>query len=195
MTKTIRFDAFDMNCVGHKAPARRARPQDKQRKYKNLDYGVDFGQYAPTDLVNKVETNAMQPSVEYLAGGGKSSTIDELTKFSGIGGLGPVFVGSYSCIADILQEWAEGNDVDGFNIAYVVTPTSSEDVVGYVVPELQRRGVYPTAYKPRTWREKLFGADPYLPKNHPVDRYRDIDASRRLQAQAADEVQCRMVAG
>ncbi|KQO83446.1 LLM class flavin-dependent oxidoreductase [Rhizobium sp. Leaf262] len=144
--------------------------------------GIDFGQYAPSDTVKKIETNAIHSFVEHVAGGDKSWTIDELAKFGGIGGLGPVFVGSPSHIADILQEWVDDTDVDGFNIAYAVTPDSFEDIVGYIVPELQKRGVYPTAYKPGTLREKLFGDGDYLAANHPADSYRDIEAVKREDA-------------
>ncbi|MDQ0323159.1 FMN-dependent oxidoreductase (nitrilotriacetate monooxygenase family) [Pararhizobium capsulatum DSM 1112] len=147
--------------------------------------GIDFGQYAPTDLVKKVETNAIQSVVEHLAGGEKSWTIDELAQFGGIGGLGPVIVGSPERIADILQEWVEDTGVDGFNLAYAVTPDSFEDVVNFIVPELQKRGAYPTAYKPGTLREKLFGDGPYLPASHPGAGYRDIEAVKRREADAA----------
>ncbi|MQT14650.1 LLM class flavin-dependent oxidoreductase [Segnochrobactrum spirostomi] len=147
--------------------------------------GIDFGQYAPTDLVRKVETNAIISMVETFAGGEKSWTIEELAAWGGIGGLGPIFVGSPSTVADILEQWVAETDVDGFNLAYAVTPESFEDVVGYLVPELQRRGVYPTAYRPGTLREKLFGAGPYLPATHPADRYRDIEAVKRREAAEA----------
>ncbi|HEY0293210.1 MAG TPA: LLM class flavin-dependent oxidoreductase, partial [Hansschlegelia sp.] len=144
--------------------------------------GIDFGQYAPTELVRHVDTNAIVSAVEHLAGGGKAWTIQELATFGGIGGLGPVFVGSPSTIADILQDWVEETDVDGFNLAYAVTPETFESIVGLLVPELQKRGVYPTAYKPGTLREKLFGDGPYLPASHPADRYRDIEAVKRADA-------------
>jgi FMN-dependent oxidoreductase (nitrilotriacetate monooxygenase family) len=146
--------------------------------------GIDFGQYAPTDLVKKVETNAIVSVVEHLAGGDKSWTIQELATWGGIGGLGPVFVGSPSTIADILQEWVEETDVDGFNLAYALAHETFESVVGYLVPELQTRGVYPTTYRPGTLREKLFGEGPYLPKTHPADRYRDIPALKRAAAES-----------
>lgn len=146
--------------------------------------GIDFGQYAPTDVVERIETNAIHSFVEHIAGGDKSWTIDELAQFGGIGGMGPVFVGSPERIADILQEWVEDTDVDGFNIAYAVTPDSFEDVVGHIVPELQKRGAYPKAYKPGTLREKLFGDGAYLPANHPADAYRDIEAVKRRDAEA-----------
>ncbi len=149
--------------------------------------GVDFGQYAPTDLVKKVETNAVLSVVEHLTGKDKSWTVDELARFGGIGGLGPVFVGSPSTIADILQEWVEETDVDGFNLAYAVTPQSFEDVVDYIVPELQGRGAYPTAYRPGTLREKLFGEGPYLQSPHPAARYRDIEAVKRSDAMTAQK--------
>lgn len=138
--------------------------------------GIDFGQYAPTDLLKKVETNAIVSVVEHFAGKDKQWTVEELAKWGGIGGLGPVFVGSPSTIADILQDWQEETDVDGFNLAYAVTPESFEQAVDLLVPELQKRGVYPTAYKPGTLREKLFGEGPLLPKSHPADQYRDIEA-------------------
>ncbi|WP_201402961.1 LLM class flavin-dependent oxidoreductase [Kaistia sp. 32K] len=144
--------------------------------------GIDFGQYAPTDALKKVETNAIVSMVEHFAGNEKTWTVDELAKWGGIGGVGPVFVGSSSTIADILQEWAEETDVDGFNLAYAVTPESFEQAVDLLVPELQKRGVYPTAYKPGTLREKLFGDGPYLPKNHPADAYRDIEAVKRRES-------------
>jgi alkanesulfonate monooxygenase SsuD/methylene tetrahydromethanopterin reductase-like flavin-dependent oxidoreductase (luciferase family) len=40
--------------------------------------GIDFGQYAPTDLIKKVETNAIVSMVEHFAGGDKTWTIEEL---------------------------------------------------------------------------------------------------------------------
>lgn len=148
--------------------------------------GIDFGQYAPTDLLKKVETNAIVSVVEHFAGKDKQWTVEELAKWGGIGGLGPVFVGSPSTVADILQDWQEETDVDGFNLAYAVTPESFEQAVDLLVPELQKRGVYPTAYRPGTLREKLFGEGRLLPENHPAHQYRDIRAVKaREEAQRA----------
>ena len=73
-----------------------------------------------------------------------------------------------------------------------MTPETFEDVVGLLVPELQRRGAYPTTYGPgSTLREKLFSAGPYLPTNHPAAQYRDIEAFKRKRAErrAAPEEQ------
>jgi hypothetical protein len=54
-----------------------------------------------------------------------------------------------------------------------VTPESFEDIVGLVIPELQRRGAYKKDYRPGTLREKLFGAGhARLSSPHPAARYR-----------------------
>ena len=148
--------------------------------------GIDFGQYAPTDLVRKVETNAIVSVVEHLTRNDKSWSIDELARWAGVGGLGPIFVGSPSTVADILQQWVEETDVDGFNLAYAVAHETFEDVVGYLVPELQRRGVYPGGYRPGTLREKLFGEGPLLPDSHPAARYRDIERVKAEETAARE---------
>ena len=75
-----------------------------------------------------------------------------------IGGLGPVSVGSPSTVADEMQRWVTEGDVDGFNIGYVTTPGTFEDVVELLIPELRRRGLYPEKIKDRlTVREKIYG--------------------------------------
>ena len=45
-------------------------------------------------------------------------------------------------------------------------PETFRDVVDLVVPELQRRGAYRTAYDAGTLRNKLFGHGPHLPPTH-----------------------------
>ena len=146
--------------------------------------GIDFGQYARTDLVKRVETNAIVSAVEHLSGKDKTWTIEELATWGGIGGMGPVFVGSAATVADILQQWVEATGVDGFNLAYAIAHETFEDVVHYLVPELQKRGVYPKAYAPGTLREKLFGEGARLPPSHPAARFRDIERVKREAASA-----------
>lgn len=75
-----------------------------------------------------------------------------------IGGLGPVGVGMPAQIADELERWIEEADVDGFNLSYVTTPGTFEDVVDLLIPELQRRGRYPKVFEnDLTAREKVYG--------------------------------------
>jgi hypothetical protein len=93
--------------------------------------------------------------------------------------MGPVFVGSPATVADILQTWVDETGVDGFNLAYAVAHETFEDIVEHLVPELQRRGVYRSAYTKGTLREQLFGRGPLLPNEHPGARYRDIERVKR----------------
>ncbi len=80
--------------------------------------------------------------------------------------MGPVFVGSGVTVADELQEWVEATDLDGFNLAYAITPGSFEDIVTHIVPVLTERGVYASDYAPGTLRNKLLDAGDRLPDNH-----------------------------
>ncbi|CAM1510769.1 Fc.00g082820.m01.CDS01 [Cosmosporella sp. VM-42] len=75
-----------------------------------------------------------------------------------IGGLAAVSVGSPQTVADELEEWVREADIDGFNIGYVTTPGSFEDLVNLLVPELRRRGLFPEQPEENlTAREKIYG--------------------------------------
>ncbi|MBO6151817.1 MAG: LLM class flavin-dependent oxidoreductase [Acinetobacter sp.] len=130
--------------------------------------GVDFSQFRPTDQVEYIQTNAIQSMLQsYVeADPDKIWTIEEIAHWTSIGGNGPVIIGSPTTVADRLQEWVEETGIDGFNLAYILAHKSFEDVVEFVVPELQRRGVYQTEYAAGTLREKLFGQGPLLAENH-----------------------------
>ncbi|KAL4743635.1 bacterial luciferase-like protein [Aspergillus similis] len=79
-------------------------------------------------------------------------------EMASIGGLGPVTIGTPAQVADFMQEWVDAADVDGFNVAYVTTPGTFEDVVDLLVPELRRRGVYASSSGDEsTAREKFYG--------------------------------------
>jgi FMN-dependent oxidoreductase (nitrilotriacetate monooxygenase family) len=136
--------------------------------------GIDFGKYNPDDRVEYIENDAVQSATESLTTSDpdKIWTVREVANWVGIGGLGPVVVGSPSQVADALQGWAEETDVDGFNLAYAVTHETFRDFVDLVVPELQRRGVYKKEYRPGTLREKLFGQGARLSEEHPGAAYR-----------------------
>jgi FMN-dependent oxidoreductase (nitrilotriacetate monooxygenase family) len=86
-------------------------------------------------------------------------------------------VGTPETIADQLQEWFENDAADGFNVMPPVQPGSLEDFVELVVPELQRRGLFRTAYEGRTLRENLGLARP---------ENRHAIARRAAEGQAAE---------
>ncbi len=149
--------------------------------------GIDFGQFAPDEPLRHRYTNAVQSAVETFTtiDPDKVWTVREMADWVGIGGFGPVFVGSPQTVADLLQEWVEDTDVDGFNLAYAVTPETFEDAVDLLVPELQKRGVYKTSYREGTLREKLFGAGPRLAAPHPGAGYRELAGNAQAIAASA----------
>jgi FMN-dependent oxidoreductase (nitrilotriacetate monooxygenase family) len=69
-------------------------------------------------------------------------------------------VGTPTQVVDQLQEWFENEAADGFNILPPVLPGSLDDFVDLVIPELQRRGLFRTAYEGTTLRENLGLARP-----------------------------------
>ncbi|MBL6456279.1 LLM class flavin-dependent oxidoreductase [Belnapia sp. T6] len=77
-------------------------------------------------------------------------------------------IGTPADIADAMEEWFTGGGADGFNILPPWLPGGLEEVVDQVVPELQRRGLFRTAYEGRTLRD-LLGADP-APNRHVTAR-------------------------
>jgi FMN-dependent oxidoreductase (nitrilotriacetate monooxygenase family) len=64
-------------------------------------------------------------------------------------------VGTPTQIADTLEDWFRNEGADGFNILPPWLPTGLTDFVDLVIPELQRRGLFRTAYEGRTLRENL----------------------------------------
>ncbi len=137
--------------------------------------GIDFSQYALDAPIRYIKNDAINSAVEAftLADPDKTWTVREIAEFVGIGGMGPILVGSPEQIADELESWIDATDLDGFNLAYAVTPETFADFVELVVPELQRRGVYKRAYREGTLREKLYGPGrSRLPATHPANGYR-----------------------
>ncbi|MFI9387012.1 NtaA/DmoA family FMN-dependent monooxygenase [Kutzneria sp. NPDC052558] len=65
------------------------------------------------------------------------------------------FVGTPSQVADEWARYVRTRAVDGFNISPHLVPSSLDDIVDKLVPELQERGVYRTAYEGATLREHL----------------------------------------
>lgn len=66
-----------------------------------------------------------------------------------------ILVGSPTEIADVLQEWFEARGADGFNLMPPFFPGGLELFVDLVIPELQRRGLFRTAYEGTTLRANL----------------------------------------
>jgi alkanesulfonate monooxygenase len=136
--------------------------------------GLDFATLGVDEPVRYGEHNAMVSALEsFTTAADRSWTPREIARHAAIGGRGPVVVGSPADIADAMQDWVADAGIDGFNLAYAVTPETFADIANLVVPELQHRGVYKTEYQHGTLREKLFGPGrARLPDTHPAARHR-----------------------
>ena len=132
--------------------------------------GSDLSRFDLDDPVAITDNEYLKSAVEQFGQG--QWTLREFIDARAISVDGPMSVGSATQVADDLQSWVEETDVDGFNLQNVITPGSFADFVEYVVPELQRRGAYKTAYRDGTLREKLFGRGPRLPHTHRAAGYR-----------------------
>ncbi|PWR17808.1 LLM class flavin-dependent oxidoreductase [Zavarzinia compransoris] len=136
--------------------------------------GIDLSQYDPDDPFRRIHTEAGQSAIDSFtsADPNKVWTIRELAQWAALGGRGPVSVGTAASVADELQAWAAETGVDGFNLAFAVMPETFTDVIEHLIPELQRRGVYQTAYAEGTLRQKLFGRGDRLRSPHPAAGHR-----------------------
>jgi FMN-dependent oxidoreductase (nitrilotriacetate monooxygenase family) len=139
--------------------------------------GVDLSTVDPDQPLQYVENDAIR-SVNQMwskqGTGGEVWTPRKIGQKIAIGGLGPVMVGGGRSIADQLEQWVEETDIDGFNLAYAVTPGTFEDIIEHVVPELRRRGRLPATEPedaPRqTLRERMGGpnATAHVSPDHPA---------------------------
>lgn len=146
--------------------------------------GLDLSGYDPDVPLEYVDTDAARSALAIftITDPERRWTPRDIAEYLGIGGIGPVIVGSPTTVADELERWIEVADVDGFNLAYAVTPGSFEDIVDLIVPELQKRGRVWNEYPEGTLRERLGGAGPHLPSTHPGAAYRGAFTGARSAA-------------
>ncbi len=138
--------------------------------------GLDLSTYALDQPIRHIENDAGRSALDNItrADPSRTWTVRDVAEHVAIGGIGPLFVGDAAEVADALEDWVAETDVDGFNLAYAVTPETFEDVARHLVPELQRRGRYKQAYAPGTLREKLGGAGPLLRPPHIAATHRTV---------------------
>ncbi|KAH8884332.1 Nitrilotriacetate monooxygenase component A/pristinamycin IIA synthase subunit A [Thozetella sp. PMI_491] len=132
--------------------------------------GIDMSAYELDEVIKFDESkssNAIQSVFRSFESGGTAWTPRTLGMRMALGGLHPIVVGSAEQVADEFERWITEADCDGFNIASVTNPTSWEDVVDLLRPELLRRGLVWDDYDVPggTFRENLLGSK-YLRDDH-----------------------------
>ncbi|RXU64549.1 N5,N10-methylene tetrahydromethanopterin reductase [Pseudomonas protegens] len=149
------------------------------RRYASAEAGVahfsastaiDFSQYEIDEPIQYVKSNAIQSATKHLQN--NDWTRRKLLEQHALGGRYFTVVGSPQQVAYELESWIAETGLDGFNLTRIVTPESYVDFIDLVIPELQRRGSYKTAYDEGTLREKLFHEGRKLPERHTGAAYR-----------------------
>jgi FMN-dependent oxidoreductase (nitrilotriacetate monooxygenase family) len=85
----------------------------------------------------------------------KNPTVREFIQISGRGRVHSPMVGGPKEVADQLEQWFVEKACDGFVLSATHVPGAYEDFVTFVVPELQRRGLFRKDYTGGTLRENL----------------------------------------
>jgi len=141
--------------------------------------GIDLAAYPPETLIADIIASGdgshdAATTARYAPGATVGEALKKVTRFD----RGPFYAtGTGVDIADAVEGWVDATGIDGFNLRQFVTPGTLEDFVEYVVPELQKRGLYRTAYdnpagEAVTLRERLFGpGNARLPEEHYGARY------------------------
>ena len=132
--------------------------------------GIDFARHGLDEPIAWAPGNAIQSHARAAEEGGW--TRRRMLEMFELGSRYPVIVGDAVTVADELQSWVAETGVDGFNLTRTVVPECHEAFVDLVVPELQHRGAYKTAYEPGTLRHKLLGQGDRLPARHAAEAFR-----------------------
>jgi alkanesulfonate monooxygenase SsuD/methylene tetrahydromethanopterin reductase-like flavin-dependent oxidoreductase (luciferase family) len=89
------------------------------------------------------------------ASGTKNPTVRDFIRISGRGRVHNAIVGGPKEVADRLEQWFSAPACDGFVLSATHVPGAYEDFVRFVVPELQRRGLFRKDFSGVTLRENL----------------------------------------
>jgi FMN-dependent oxidoreductase (nitrilotriacetate monooxygenase family) len=127
--------------------------------------GIDLSRYELDEPIRYEKNNAIESAVKTLTRN-NDWTVRRILEENALGGRYPALVGDPEQVADALQAWIEDTGLDGFNLTRTVTPESYEDFIDLVIPVLQQRGLYKTAYAEGSLRHKLFGQGDRLPNEH-----------------------------
>ncbi|KAF2011172.1 DszA family xenobiotic compound monooxygenase [Aaosphaeria arxii CBS 175.79] len=148
--------------------------------------GVDVSKFDPDYLLTDKDlpyaqwqklSQSTQYNLQYSGDDVPPLTVRNLGRLVAIGGSGAMPKGSPSQVADIFEQWVDIADVDGFNIAYVTSPGSFEDVTELLTPELRKRGLLDDPItedaEVLTYRERIYGkGQKRLRNDHPGHKYK-----------------------
>jgi FMN-dependent oxidoreductase (nitrilotriacetate monooxygenase family) len=116
---------------------------------KGVDEAFTDAEIAEMSGLQGIRDRAMRAS------GKRNPTVRDFIHFSGRGRVHDPIVGGPKEVSDRLEQWFVERACDGFVISATHVPGAYEDFVRFVVPELQRRGLFRKDYAGKTLRENL----------------------------------------
>ncbi len=143
-----------------------ANPEVGRRRLSNRFGGYDFTHLpldrplTPEDFPDPSTVEAARSRTEVIVGmvrREKPTLRQLLAKLAGARGHFTVS-GTPEQIADLMEEWFNDGAADGFNVMPPVLPSMLDVLVAEVIPLLQRRGLFRTAYEGETLRSH-YGLD------------------------------------
>lgn len=132
--------------------------------------GIDLSQFTEQETIPYQQTNSIASVNNKFKE--QKITVADLKDQHVLGGRYPLIVGSGATVAEQLIHLIDETGIDGFNLTRTVAPESHQDFIRWVIPELQQRGRYKTAYSEGTLRHKLFQQGNLLSAQHPVQQFR-----------------------
>ena len=120
----------------------------------------DLSRLSPDDeMMSREEPELQRSKRVYQKENGDSMTVKEVAQRHGESVGLPQFVGTAESVADQLEAFFDEVGGDGFMLSPIYCPGAIEEFVDMVVPELQRRGRFRTAYTGETQRDHLRQVD------------------------------------
>ncbi|MCL6231151.1 LLM class flavin-dependent oxidoreductase [Acinetobacter amyesii] len=142
--------------------------------------GMNLANFAEDEAIPYQQTNSIASVNQKFKE--QKITRQDLRAQHVLGGRYPLFVGSGANVAKQLIDYLDETGIDGFNLTRTVAPESHQDFIRLVIPELQQRGRYKTAYDTGSLRQKLFQQGDHLATTHPAHRYRCPTSDTSSQA-------------
>jgi FMN-dependent oxidoreductase (nitrilotriacetate monooxygenase family) len=120
----------------------------------NFDFAKK-GMDEPFTAAELTEMSGLQGIRDRVVAVKKNPTVRDFIQISGRGRVHNPIVGGPKEVADQLERWFAAPACDGFVLSATHVPGAYEDFVRFVVPELQRRGLFRKEFAGTTLRENL----------------------------------------